>query len=587
MTEWWRKWFTVARSVALGYNVMAIDGDVLVLDDWYWRVKQPPLSSFTMLSQAETGACINGGFSYIQNASSQGPVAWMLFEAMHRAVRWSEDDSALQAMSQRVANEAFLSTCPDDQGLLSDVLWNAMRGEVRFASMRCMLAGDTEALQKLGFKDADAFMGAQVPANSGGAGEFGDLEYAVSGELAEVVCEGFREPFDCRRFGPNVTIRTAVLRMPHSGVPLPPSPEDPATEALARSTPTELFGFLHIEILEGRCTGCWAEAPWFRAGRLGLWHTHLGAPRVQSIGHIHAGLFPGDFQKTIVMQASGHFDWRVAARIGGGPSRVFFANYPDHNSLDHGWQDSVVEVQRVVAYAPGLITSKLDKAEFIHAAEGLAQVAAALGAVAAWPAAPCDAAWVLTPEALAAGGPPPLRGPNSGSRSFIPWYHLRTQFTVLPFGDSLEELQCEWTGFAVAGCLLNQQFYDQGPSYSGRGLLALEFEHLRRRHIHNVTSLREPTPDTTLRLSEGPQPRSANGGVEWAEPQYDQLLRLNTERLLHQPFQRDPIAIFWLDQLVGAVHGMAGVAGRVYDTWRERCRVLRYYDLREDERSDW
>jgi hypothetical protein len=35
-----RMWPQVARAVALGYNVMAVDADVLVLDDFYFRVKQ-------------------------------------------------------------------------------------------------------------------------------------------------------------------------------------------------------------------------------------------------------------------------------------------------------------------------------------------------------------------------------------------------------------------------------------------------------------------------------------------------------------------------------------------------------------------
>jgi hypothetical protein len=40
MTIWWMKWFTAARAVALGYNVMAVDADVIALDDFYFRVKQ-------------------------------------------------------------------------------------------------------------------------------------------------------------------------------------------------------------------------------------------------------------------------------------------------------------------------------------------------------------------------------------------------------------------------------------------------------------------------------------------------------------------------------------------------------------------
>lgn len=46
--------------MALGYNVLAVDSDVVVLDDWYWRAKQPPLSNYQLLSQAECPVCING-----------------------------------------------------------------------------------------------------------------------------------------------------------------------------------------------------------------------------------------------------------------------------------------------------------------------------------------------------------------------------------------------------------------------------------------------------------------------------------------------------------------------------------------------
>jgi hypothetical protein len=94
------------------------------------RPTQPPLSGFHMMSQAECPVCINGGFSYIQarrfgapsdralcqaacspaapissacsraqpslpprpfrparsqNANPAGPVAWLLYEAVHRA----------------------------------------------------------------------------------------------------------------------------------------------------------------------------------------------------------------------------------------------------------------------------------------------------------------------------------------------------------------------------------------------------------------------------------------------------------------------------------------------------------------------
>jgi hypothetical protein len=67
-------------------------------------VKQPPLSDFNMLTQNEWGISFNGGFSYIQNAASSGPITWLLFEALHRISgsgdRWVvvvESDAASQA----------------------------------------------------------------------------------------------------------------------------------------------------------------------------------------------------------------------------------------------------------------------------------------------------------------------------------------------------------------------------------------------------------------------------------------------------------------------------------------------------------
>lgn len=84
------------RAVLLGYNVMIIDSDSAPLSDFYWKVKQPPLSKYQMLSQSEGGGSINGGFTYVQNAKSNGPVAWVLFEMVHRTSRFSEDSKAFQ-----------------------------------------------------------------------------------------------------------------------------------------------------------------------------------------------------------------------------------------------------------------------------------------------------------------------------------------------------------------------------------------------------------------------------------------------------------------------------------------------------------
>lgn len=97
-----------ARAVMLGYNVMAIDTDTIVLGDFYARVKSPPLRAFTMISQSEYSDSINGGFSYIQGAQSNGPTAHLLFSAVYRIAR------CLCARGGRFALCALDGVCDDD-----------------------------------------------------------------------------------------------------------------------------------------------------------------------------------------------------------------------------------------------------------------------------------------------------------------------------------------------------------------------------------------------------------------------------------------------------------------------------------------
>jgi hypothetical protein len=44
---------TLGRAVRLGYNVMMLDTDIVLMDDPYKYFKAPPFSSFTILNQAE------------------------------------------------------------------------------------------------------------------------------------------------------------------------------------------------------------------------------------------------------------------------------------------------------------------------------------------------------------------------------------------------------------------------------------------------------------------------------------------------------------------------------------------------------
>ncbi|PNW76059.1 hypothetical protein CHLRE_12g549200v5 [Chlamydomonas reinhardtii] len=643
-TAWWKKWFTVARSVALGYNVLAVDSDVVVLDDWYWRAKQPPLSNYQLLSQAECPVCINGGFSYIQNANPAGPVAWMFYEAVHRAVRWTEDWSAVAAISPVSAPDHNRVGMVDDQTMLTDVLYNCMVGRPQFMALWYYVKDDPEALAKLQVASESAYRERNTPANN-----FSDWVFDVGPGLAGLVRESFWDVSGANG-GVNlasVRLRSATLRMPHSGgdwplphgsypfnrqlgprtqafrqafkdlgVPLPPDPEDPATEAIARATKPENFTFLSLDAGEGWRLGGWAESTWGSLGRLGYWHNHLQPAPVRAMGHIHAGLWPGEaVQKQVVFQATGHFDWRVAARLGGSPSRAYFAAWPGTEAFANAQHDRTVELRRVVAYGPGVVTARLNKTQFLAAARGLAQVAVSLGAVAAWPAVPCDAEWALSDVG---------RNMSRPIRHSIPWLHLNTKFVVMPFGDSLDTLQCEWLGFATAECLMDNR---RDGRDGGRAMTAMEFEHLARRRelelagyvpqstpynrinelVHMGSPLRHlPTPNNTLRLGSvasaaGAAPSSSADSASGigsstsstSGPSAPQLVavamlelrQLNAEMLMMNQQPHEPVPVFWLDRLVGEVTGMQGRAAAAYDTWRQRCRALRYEELGEYERS--
>lgn len=94
-----------ARAVILGFNAMVVDSDTIPMSNIYWLLHRPPLAPYAMLSQAEAGTAINGGFSYVRGASSSGPVAWMMQELICRTARVYEDGSALNEVLGDQAGE--------------------------------------------------------------------------------------------------------------------------------------------------------------------------------------------------------------------------------------------------------------------------------------------------------------------------------------------------------------------------------------------------------------------------------------------------------------------------------------------------
>lgn len=65
------------RSIRLGYNVLMIDSDVIVMRDPYKYFKHAPFKDITVLNQAESPVDPNGGLVYVQNAAPDGPAAFM------------------------------------------------------------------------------------------------------------------------------------------------------------------------------------------------------------------------------------------------------------------------------------------------------------------------------------------------------------------------------------------------------------------------------------------------------------------------------------------------------------------------------
>ncbi|KAG2500462.1 hypothetical protein HYH03_002029 [Edaphochlamys debaryana] len=568
-TAWWRKWFTVARAVSLGYNVMSVDADTLPLGDWYGMVKAPPASDYNMISQAESTEALNGGFTYIQNAAPDGPVAYLLYEGMHRVVRWAENASALVALSPNLIDE-YGGVDQEDQTMLSDVLFSCLAGRPVYYFLLRTMGDDAAGWAKLGGREA------WMEEVQGEALYKMDVTDAwVNPPLADLV---WGDPYPPTQPPPRepgsgrlaLQLRTGELRMPHAGgrwpkvyggylfapagpythayrqafrdlgVPLPPDPEDAEDEERARATKPERVLLTSVLIggplPDGRYSqlGSWLEHGWFLYGRLGHWHLHLNPPYTGGMGHVHAGLPPGlrlDQGKALALMHSGHHNWRLSARLSRSPARAFLATGGLNAS------DAAAALTRVVAYA---------KPAFVRAAQELARVAAALGAAVAWPAADCSSDWVLNPE---------YRNLSKPFRHSIPWVHINTHYTVSPFGKSLDHLKCEWTGFAQRGCLASSR-----GEIRPYGILAVELDHLVERHRRWAAGAQGPGPaglrhEYTLRLqasapgAAAPPPRS----TDFQPVSYDDLVSLNADVIkltaeVRMPYQWG--AVLWLDRLV-------------------------------------
>ncbi|KAG2495535.1 hypothetical protein HYH03_006478 [Edaphochlamys debaryana] len=588
----WQKFYTTARAVALGYNVLCIDSDVLPLGDFYGYVKQPPASAYTMIAQAEVPAMLNSGFMYYQNASATGPTLWALYHFLERAVRWSEDTEALRAISASFTDHAGNFIDYQDQNLYTDVLWSAMTGHPQFQVLfQARLGEKNDAWPSLGFRHAGDYREEvwkaanrawRTPSTLVGF----PLVLKVWGDQVP----GPGEPPRTDASVTNVTLWTAQLRIPHVSNPfagalkkpvfgppgantqalrkaftdlgvMPLNPENPAHAAAAAAAPPELLTLTGTDVADGKVLGAWIQHNWYGWGRHGWWHRHLKPPFEQAMGHVHAGLPASDTinVKKNMLITSGNWNWHLHAVLRHSFARVYAATA-------HHPEQAVHALARIVTYAPGVIHHGLTKEQFVRAAQQLARAAIALSSSVAWPTPHCSSDWVLTDEGRKL--PKPIN-------HTIPWVHLNTHFQVMPFGVSPDRLKCEWPAFMIDACLENE-----GPG-SMRGLMGVELEHLLSTRGVSVDAA--PDPKHVLRLQASPDPPPAAPSASFAPVSASALLQLNAAALLALPQWGSPV---FLDRLVELTELPADKEAE-YEAFRKKCRALHYFDLQKEHRTEW
>ena len=114
------KMMFIARAVRAGYNVMALDADVILFQEPYHSLKNTPIlrdSHFICIKEGGSAYNCNAGFMCAQNADPTGPVAWVWYDIIR---------TILQRVDDEGHNSRFCSSY--DQVLILDSLASAAAG---------------------------------------------------------------------------------------------------------------------------------------------------------------------------------------------------------------------------------------------------------------------------------------------------------------------------------------------------------------------------------------------------------------------------------------------------------------------------
>ncbi|GLI61111.1 hypothetical protein VaNZ11_003362 [Volvox africanus] len=526
-----------------GYNVLALDNDVLLQDDFYWWTRQPDYANYQLLVQRDVTGGLNTGVMYARGASPSGPTAWALAEGLMRNIRWME-----QPQLPGTFNSTF-TTCRE-QAVVADSIYSALVGRPIF--LHCL---DTRQLDRTWnaredgrkrFVDANTQLIEPVlirrsfsmsrPGPSCHSPLVGSEGlWALEGQMRLPHFRGqWPEALGGRALGESggAVLKAFQQMMREAGPPLWPDPEDPSTESAAAAVPTERFTqmsrhmacdwsscgsqgmFLMLRRQDGNRAG---KAPGLGGG--------LPEQREPCVVIGHLGMTPDRaLGKRLQLMTNGHYNMALMAAVHG-PGGPYFATNSHLTGLAHfssairagmlglhTKRGQMIPAPRVIALQPAALSPGPDptaaaafrgggsnvsplvlvsKDHMISVMEALSSVAVAAGRTLGLPRLSCDYAWMhhegpaaASASAASASTTVGTFQPFNGSHH-IPWTYLAGQ-AFAPYGPSLEALSCEWLAFAHHGCLHGPVHIERGghvhmnPHPAARMLLSYEMDHLLR-----------------------------------------------------------------------------------------------------------
>ncbi|MEW5300367.1 MAG: hypothetical protein WDW36_003303 [Sanguina aurantia] len=598
-----------ARIIRHGYNVMIMDSDTIIANDFYAHVKQPPLADIQLLANHEGNNSINvnGGWFYVQNASPNGPIAWAFADTMIRFARLVLKPEGIRALGHT------FGYCYDQSGI-HDTLFSTYIGRPYFqacaevAQDNPLRAAWNEAwwdltrrgsgappMHPLPYKvRAGEGMRARASALGGPVIDVTDLNRGIvnnpgyrldyttmhlphinGAKATELGVAGWPEQLGGHIYGEG-PIPPSIAQLIHDfliqdvDAPYWPDLEDPSTVAAAAAHPTESMAY----------PPWWLVNTYTDQGWKGSWNSKLTNVSMTVVGHIWAGFPPGAMQKQTFMKCSNLYDYEVSARLHRGPDRV----YP-------GCNRALEALPPVLAYAHGVIGHTTTQDQFGLAVADLGQVAVVSRHLIGWPGAPLAAGWTHTtmenPEGYGVSGKPHA----------LPWTYInRDVFMAFAPNDTLEELSGVWTPLFGYGCVRSggerrklksepdpESLHRLGNLVAGGRRLTSS--HHRRAHTARglmppdlkdyVSRLAKesstPGPHNTMRAPLGTTP-GADGVFEVTV----EYVRQESERMAAEP-------MVWLGQRM-RVRGLEGEDQRLYtELWTDCCAMQ--YAAYKDNKS--